>query len=155
MKTIGRQLPNDDGAASESPPPLADEPLKLPKGAFLIARKRGGLRFISTEVAVFRDGRFTRTTTGLGVTARPDSGGESKLTRKQVASLRTALADSGMAGAGLRAAGQPNPDGYVYEIVARVGRKVHGVEAFDGGLPDGLKPLIHELNRLSAQSSAG
>jgi hypothetical protein len=122
-----------------------DAPLTLPKGALVVMRRSGGFRFTSSQVTVQRDGRIARTTTD--VTARSVKGKTKapKLTAKQVSGLRVTLAKSGLDQVEKRIASQP-PDGYAYEIVARVGRKVHSVEVFDGSIPAELAPLIKQLS---------
>jgi hypothetical protein len=183
MKMIGKKLPADAGspAPSEtapgsptpgsptpgSPTPPSPQvfdigspvrPPKLPRGAFLRICKSGGFRFTSTEVVVFRDGRVTRASTDKTAGGELASTPGLKLTAKQVSHLRATIGESDLPGAAKAAAGrnatQPSPDAYAYEIVARVGRRVHSVEVLDGRLPESLKPLIEALNRLSAPPAA-
>jgi hypothetical protein len=114
----------------------------LPKGAIVIMRRSGGLRFTSEEVAVHRDGRVTtsRSARAAGAKDKPQ-----KLTPKQLSALRVTLTKSRLDQAERKIAKQP-PDGYAYEIVARVGRKVQTAEVFTGSIPDSLQPLVKELS---------
>jgi hypothetical protein len=157
MNTIGKKLPAGAGAGADVPAPApapvpvparsmrkdaapvapVDEPLALPRGAFLIVRKSGGLRFTSSETAVFSSGKVTR----------DGAAKKERLSAKQVARLRSLLAKSDLPAA-VAAGGRHNPDGYAYEIVARIGRKVHSAEVFDGSVPEALKPLLAEVGKL-------
>jgi hypothetical protein len=176
MKLIGKKLPADavPPTPSETAPGLPTppspqaldigspvSPLRLPRGAFIIMRKSGGLRFTSTEVVVFRDGRVTRASTDKTAGGKLASTPGLKLTAKQVSHLRATIGESDLPGAAKAAkaaagrnAARPSPDAYAYEIVARVGRRVHSVEVLDGRLPESIKPLIEALNRLSAPPAA-
>lgn len=167
MKTIGRKLPSDDGAPFGAPSdpgampsrmvkamPAEDQPLKLPKGAFVILRKSGGLRFTSTETAVFRDGRVTREAVGAAETPQ-ELTASPRLSRRQVRELRTALTGSGLPALSAQPSGRHNPDGYAYEIVARVGRKVYAAEVFDGSMPASIQPVIAALSGIGAARDPG
>lgn len=141
---------------SASKPPV-EEPLKLPKGAIVILRRSGGLRFTSREVTVHRDGQITysdATSRAIGKAgARRQSANSQppprKLTKRELSQLRIMLSKSDLASANASATAgrkRQNPDAYAYEIVARAGRKVHSVEVFDGRIPPSLEPLIRELS---------
>jgi hypothetical protein len=124
-----------------------DAPLTLPKGALVVMRRSGGFRFTSSQVTVQRDGRIARTTTD--VTARDVKGKAKgpKLTAKQVSDLRVTLAKSGLEQASSKKkTSTQSRDGYAYEIVARVGRKVQSVEVFDGSIPAAMQPLVKQLS---------
>lgn len=126
-------------------PDAEDAPLTLPKGALVAMRRSGSLRFTSSQVTVQRDGRIARTTTDVTTRGLKGKAKAPKLTAKQVSGLRVTLAKSGLDQIEKKIVSQP-PDGYAYEIVARVGRKVHSVEVVDGGIPAELATLIKQLS---------
>ncbi len=142
--------------AAPAGPAVDDRPI-LPRGAFVIMRRSGGLRFSSREIAVYGDGRVTyrRSEAGarvLRLRASPsaqDVRAVRQLTEGQVAKLRGALEKIDFAQKRF-AAGRQNPDAFAYEIVARVGRAAHFVEAFEGSVPRAFEPLIRQLGRLMA-----
>jgi hypothetical protein len=132
-------------------PAKPDEPLRLPKGAFVAMRKSGGLRFSSRLLIVLRDGRIVRLVEAGAVDAEGDRRSRarrrpSRLTREQISQLRITLARSGLDQVRQSGRAAQNPDAYAYEIVARVGRKVQSVELLDGSIPEALQPLVRGLN---------
>jgi len=132
-------------------PAKPDEPLRLPKGAFVAMRKSGGLRFSSRLLIVLRDGRIVRSVEAGAVDAEGDRRSKarrrpSRLTREQISQLRITLARSDLDRVRQSGRAAQNPDAYAYEIVARVGRKVQSVELLDGSIPEALQPLVRGLN---------
>ena len=127
--------------------PAGDDGPSLPRGAFVIMRKSGGLLFSSREIAVYGDGRVTYRRSEACAPAEARS--VRRLTEKQVVKLRGALEKIDFARKRF-ASGRQNPDAFAYEIVARVGRAAHFVEAFEGSIPRALAPLIRQLGRLMA-----
>ena len=119
------------------------EPLQLPKGALIAFRKSGGLKFSSCEIAVYPDGRITRSGTALPQPA----GAPQKLDAAQIAELRRLFEQVGFMR--LKSAGGPQPpDSYALETAAQIDGKSNYVEVFDGKIPAGLAPLIQHLAKL-------
>jgi hypothetical protein len=123
--------------------PLEDpqaERLTLPRGALVAMRRSGGFKFRSREVVVYRDGRVNY-----------DNGEDGPrtvwtLSDAEMTELRRALEQANLPK--LRASsGRQNPDAFAYEIVGRPARRAYAVEAFQGSIPESLKPLIQQLNR--------
>ncbi len=126
----------------------ADDRLKLPRGAFIAFQQSGGLRFSTRGLIVYRDGRvITRRQGKLGVEADAR-----RITSEEVANLQETIAHSGLEGLPL-SIGRPSPDGYAYELIARMGRKSQSFEFFDGSIPAALKPLIKQLKQLFAEQN--
>jgi hypothetical protein len=123
-----------------------DDPLKLPRGAFIAFRQSGGLRFSTRGVIVYRDGRVISRRQGkLGAT-----GEARRITLEEVANLQETIAHSGL-GKLSGSIGRPSPDGYAYELIARVGRKSQAFEFFDGSIPVEVKPLLKLLKQLFSE----
>jgi hypothetical protein len=148
--TIGATM-HDDAAALESssaaPPaaPAVAEPLELPKGAMVVLRLSGGMKFSSHEVVVYPDGRVTL---GGGDTAHDAYQRVSRrLLDAQIVRMRRALEQSGFFRMKAQTGSQP-PDGYAYELVARVGNRFNRIEFFTGSVPNSLQPLIEQLTQL-------
>jgi hypothetical protein len=146
------EQPADTGLPARKPrrkpaEPAGDDRPILPRGALVIMRRSGGLRFSSREIAVYRDGRVTYWRSEVG--APGEARTVRQLTEGQVAKLRGALEKIDFARKRF-AAGRQNPDAFAYEIAARVGRATHFVEAFEGSIPRALTPLIRQLGRLMA-----
>ena len=119
--------------------------LTLPQGALIAFRQSGGLRFSTREVTVYRDGHVTWQRTGKLGTAQ----GERRLTPEEVADVQELIAQSKLFGLPRFALiGRQNPDGYAYELIARVGRKSISIEFFDGSIPAELQPLLAQLKPL-------
>jgi hypothetical protein len=129
-----------DTELSQPAPEGAGEPLELPPGALLAFRKSGGLRFSSREIVVYRDGWVVSTDEETYGRTRHLRAGE--LDRLAHQALRAGLARRSPAGAA-----QP-PDGYAYEVAARVGRRLRRAEAMTGAIPAELAPLIRALEAL-------
>ena len=128
-------------------PPEPDQPdaLRLPPGAWLAARKSGGLLFSSREIAVHDDGRLTASAVGGGRSARTSP--PRVLTSAQLAALRHAVARLDIHGLPATA-GIQRPDTYVYEIAVRAGRSARTIEVAEGQVPPPLAPLVQQLNQL-------
>lgn len=125
--------------------PTNAEPLARPRGALVAMRKSGGLRFSWRLIVVHRDGRIIYKTNAIGAPAQPQILG--RLTADQLAELQSLIDQADFATQSHSAARQ-NPDAFAYELIARVGRKNISAEAFEGSLPEALKPLVHRLNQL-------
>ncbi|MCX7839242.1 MAG: hypothetical protein N2559_07265 [Anaerolineae bacterium] len=119
------------------------EPLQLPRGAWLVFRRSGGLKFSSRQVVIYPDGRATRSGTDLPKQASASI----KLNDAQMAELRRLVEQSGLANL-KSSGGQQPPDSYAYEIIASGKDKPIFVEVFDGMIPASLMPLIQSLTKL-------
>jgi hypothetical protein len=127
---------------------LADDRLKLPRGAFIALRQSGGLRFSTREVTVYNDGRVIWQRQG-----KLDAGeGSRRITPAEVAELKDLIMQSGVMGL-LHPIGQPSPDGYAYELIARVRRKSKSIEFFDGSIAPEVQPLLQQLKSLMTLDS--
>lgn len=124
---------------------VGEERLVLPKGALVILRKSGGLRFTSQTVAVHRDGQVRHSSKGSRTSKI--KGVPRKLSNGQLGQIKIAVAKVGL-NAPLPKIVTQSPDAYAYEIVAQSGRKQIAIEVFDGSTPDAVKPLIRALNAL-------
>ena len=123
-----------------------DDQLKLPRGAFIAFQQSGGLRFNTRSLIVYRDGRVISRRQGkLGV-----KGEARRITLEEVANLQETIAHSGLEKLS-GPIGRPSPDGYAYELIARVGRKSQAFEFFDGSLPVEVKPLVKRLKQLFSE----
>jgi hypothetical protein len=124
----------------------ADDRLKLPRGAFIAFQQSGGLRFSTRGLIVYRDGRvITRSQGKLGAKADVR-----RITLEEVTNLQAAITHSGLEELS-GSIGQPNPDGYAYELIARMGRKSQVVNFFDGSIPAEVKPLLKVLKQLFSE----
>lgn len=130
---------------AQAPPQERDDAFALPAGAWIAMRQSGGLLFSSREVVVYRDGRAATSAVGGGRPAH--TGAPRPLTEAELAALRRALEQIDFSRLPTAAGRQP-ADAYVYEIVARSGRRSQAVEVFDGSIPPTLAPLIRQLSRL-------
>jgi hypothetical protein len=71
-----------------------------------------------------------------------------------VAELKGLIGQSGLFGLP-RSIGSQSPDGYAYELIARLNRKSRSSEFFDGSVPAELQPLLQQLKQLlSAQETS-
>ena len=123
-----------------------DDQLKLPRGAFIAFQQSGGLRFSTRSLIVYRDGRVISRRQGkLGV-----QGEARHITLEEVANLQETIAHSGLEKLS-GSIGRPSPDGYAYELIARVGRKSQTFEFFDGSIPVEVKPLLKRLKQLFSE----
>lgn len=126
-----------------------DDRLKLPRGAFIAFRQSGGLRFSVREMMVYDDGHVIARRRG-----KLNAGeGSQRITPDEVAELKEMIEQSGLFGLP-RSIGRPNPDGYAYELIARVDRRSKSIEFFDGSIPAEVQPLLSQLKALAAIDNA-
>ncbi|HEX9987366.1 MAG TPA: hypothetical protein VGE45_02685 [Chloroflexia bacterium] len=137
-----------------------DDKLSLPEDALVAIRRSGGFRFTSKSVVIYRDGRVTTEGTGYGAGRQAPA---RRLDDEEFAELYRALDRARGQGSGARDQGsevetdsfsgqrftseRANPDGYSYEIVARIGMDTFAVEVVDGSIPEQLSPLIKVLSK--------
>jgi hypothetical protein len=118
--------------------------LSLPRGAFIALRQSGGLRFSIREVIAYNDGRVASRRQGkLGA-----GEGSRHITPAEVAELKELIAHSKLFELP-RSIGQQSPDGYAYELIARIDRKSKVIEFFDGSIPTEVQPLLARLKALA------
>ncbi|HTP09331.1 MAG TPA: hypothetical protein VMP08_13840 [Anaerolineae bacterium] len=123
--------------------------LSLPHGAFIAFRQSGGLRFSTREVIVYNDGRVISRWQGkLG--AGEDS---RRITAAEVAEFKELIEHSDLFGLP-HSIGRLSPDGYAYELIARVDRRSRSIEFFDGSIPPEVRPLLAQLKALAAIDNA-
>ncbi|NTU63464.1 MAG: hypothetical protein HGB05_08680 [Chloroflexi bacterium] len=126
-----------------------DDRLKRPRGALLAFRQSGGFRFSTREVIVYTDGRVIARRQG-----KLDAGeGSRRITAAEVAELKEMIKQSGLFGLP-RSIGRQSPDGYAYELIARLGRKSKSIEFFDGSIPSEVQPLLAQLKTLTTVYNA-
>jgi hypothetical protein len=147
LGTLSAQAEASDGSALEIAAAPQAEPLRLPKGAFLVFRKSGGLRFSSREVLLYPDGRVAYD--ARGVPQKEYNRLRRALNDGQMLSLRKLLDATNFWRA--ESIGQQNPDAFAYELAARIGQRSNQIEVFDGSVPENLKPLIERLTPLLAE----
>ncbi len=141
----GKASPPAESNESRYGPPTpgtSDDRLVLPEGGLVAMRRSGGLRFTSREVVVYADGHITAE--GDAAPGPTRSGQARKLNDEDLAKLYRALDQANFQKLPATS-GRQNPDGYAYEIVARIGPASYPVEVFDGSIPRQLAPLIHLL----------
>ena len=152
MKTDSTPEPASETAKTTETSPKR-EPLQLPKepapglpkGAFIACRKSGGAPASTREIVLYPDGRVS-----IG---GPDMAKEMyahvprKMNDAQIARLRKTLDHANFFRMS-SAPGEPPPDAFAYEIVARAGNRVNHVAVFDGAIPEALAPLIQQLSAL-------
>jgi hypothetical protein len=127
----------------------ADDRLKLPRGAFIAFRQSGGLRFRTREVIVYNDGRVILRRQGkLGA-----GEGVRRIDLTEVAELKELIARNNLVKLH-HAIGRQSPDGYAYELIARVGRKSKLIEFFDGSIPADVQTLLVRLKTLMVVDDA-
>ena len=139
--------PHSDAPAVPDAPAAqsADEPMELPKGALIAFRKSGGLKFSSREVVVYPDGRVTHD--GGDTAKSPLTRAARRMSDAQVMRLRRMLDQTNFFG--MRPPqSQPDPDGFVIEISARLGGKNNHVEVNASGMPGALTALVEQLTLL-------
>ncbi len=144
LGTLSASAGTDSGAALETPPAPKHETLRLPKGAFLVFRKSGGLHFSTREVVIYPDGRVAYD--ARGVPQKDYNRLRRALNDGQMLSLRKLLDQTNFWRA--ETTGEQNPDAFAYEIVARLGQRANEIQVFDGSTPEPLKPLIERLTPL-------
>jgi hypothetical protein len=121
------------------------EPLQLPKGALIAFRKRGGSPLSAREVVLYPDGRVSFG--GPDVAKEAYEHVPRKMNDAQIARLRKTLEHVNFFRMS-SAQGEPPPDAFAYEIIARAGNRVNSVQVYDGSIPDALQPLIQQLSAL-------
>ena len=132
----------DEPKAPAPETPAEPKPLEMPRGAMLVMRVSGGIRFTTQEMVVYPDGRVTL---GAGDTAKESyNRAQRSMADAHVVRLRRMLDKSGFFDPP-PAKGNQSPDGYAYEIVARVGSKHNHLEVFTGTMPPGIQPLVDFL----------
>jgi hypothetical protein len=116
------------------------ETLELPNDAVVALRKSGGLRFSSRTLIIHRDGRAT-------FHGGPTSGNLVKTVPLEAAIFGPMMRDllDVDFSEGLFAGGRQSPDGYVYEIAARISRRLYSRELFTGKIPESFQPLIEQI----------
>jgi hypothetical protein len=137
--------PPRTAASHQKAAPANDDQLKRPRGALVAMRKSGGIRFTWRLLVVRADGRVIYKSNELGAPRAARAVGQ--LDAAQLADLQALIkrTDFGVTAPG---AARQNPDAFAYELIARAGRKNVFAEAFEGSIPEALKPLIQYLNRL-------
>jgi hypothetical protein len=140
---------NDEALGSLSDGPRDDrlqaqpDRLKRPRGALIAFRQSGGFRFSTHEAIVYNDGRVIIRHQG-----KLDSReGSRRIMPDEVADLKETIEQSGLFKLP-QSIGRQNPDGYAYELIARVGRKSTAIEFFDGSIPPEVQPLLAQLKTL-------
>lgn len=116
---------------------------ELPRGAVIVLQQSGGLRFSTRAVLVYRDGRVFFRQQGKLATEE----GTRRISPGEVTKLIELIKQSGLFELP-GSIGQPSPDGYAYELIARVGRKSKAIEFFDGSIPSAMQPLLLQLKAL-------
>lgn len=142
----GQDRPTEAPPAGAPPPPeqASEEPLRLPRGAFLALRKSGGLHFTSRTVVLYPDGRVAYDL--RAVPQKEYNRLRRVLNDGQIQSLRKLLDQTGFWRA--ETTGKQNPDAYAYEVAARLGQRANAIELYDGSVPDRLSPLLERLAAL-------
>lgn len=118
----------------------ADVMLELPQDGLVGLRKSGGIRFSSRDVIVLRSGWMVQHTHDTAL--RPRRIRPSMMASLRRLTLRTQL------GRYPQQIGRATPDGFSYELAARIDRVVHHVTVHDGSIPPTLEPLIRVLSRM-------
>jgi len=127
----------------------SDDRLKRPRGALIAFRQSGGLRFSTREVIVYTDGRVIARRQGK----LDASEGSRRITAAEVAELKEMIKQSSLFGLP-RSIGRQSPDGYAYELIARLGRKSKSIEFFDGSIPSEVQLLLAQLKTLTTVDNA-
>jgi hypothetical protein len=121
---------------------MNNDQLKLPRGAFIALRQSGGLRFSTREVLAYNDGRVI-----WNRQSQLAEAGSRQITSDQVAEIKDLIAHSGLRELS-NPIGQQSPDGYAYELIARINGKSAAIEFFDGSIPAQLHALLQRLKML-------
>ena len=131
-----------DHSLSDDPyaptPTPDDEALALPHAALVAFRKSGGMRFSSRGVLVSR--------TGWVEPLEGTAGRKRRITDEALSTLERLLLQSGLTRVSHRKR-KATPDGYSYEIAARVGGKLRQV-TLDDPVPEAQERLVRVLQRL-------
>jgi hypothetical protein len=138
-----RWAPAAETPTGQPAPPDIDR-LRLPRGGLVAMRQSGGLLFRSREIVVYRSGKLVYRK--LAPTAGEPMNHTRHVPLSELVQLHHLLKQIDFSK--LPTTGRQNPDAFAYEIVARVGRTMKFVEAFEGSIPESLAPLIHELRQL-------
>ncbi|MBI5878597.1 MAG: hypothetical protein HZB53_13190 [Chloroflexi bacterium] len=120
----------------------APKALELPRGALLVMRVSGGLRFTTQEMVVYPDGRVTPGADDTVKTVFNRT--QRSMADAHIVRLRKLLDQSGFFKSQPPKV-EPSPDGYAYEIVSRIGPKHNHIEVFTGTMPDGVQTLVDYL----------
>jgi len=128
--------------------PHADQ-LQLPPGVFIAFRQSGGLRFSTREMMVYDDGQVIARRQGQPGTSE----GSRRITPAEVSELKELIEQSGFFGLP-QPIGRQSPDGYAYELIARIDRKSLSIEFFDGSIPPEIQPLLAQLKSLATINEA-
>jgi len=140
----GTRQPPDAATPTGQPAPPDPDRLVLPRGGLIAMRQSGGLRFRSREIVIYRSGKLAyRQLAPAG--AEPTSHTR-QLALSELVELHHLLNQIDFSS--LPLGGRQNPDAFAYEIVARAGRRMWFIEAFEGSIAESLAPLINELRRL-------
>ena len=131
-------------APTGQPAPPDTDPLRLPRGGLVAMRQSGGLRFSSREIVVYRSGKLVYRQ--LAPTGEEPASDTRQLPLSELVELHHLLKQSNLAN--LPPTGRQNADALAYEIAARVGRRLHFVEAFQGSIPESMAPLVRKLRDL-------
>ena len=147
MKTDSapEQVPQTSKVSNTSQVSPTPEPLQLPKGALIAFRKSGGAPVRTREIVLYPDGRVSFG--GPDVAKEAYAHVPRKMNDAQIARLRKTLDHANFFRMS-SAQGDPPPDAFAYEIIARTGNRVNSVAVFDGGIPNALTPLIQQLGAL-------
>jgi hypothetical protein len=138
----GKAQPPAAVTPTGQPAPPDTDPLTLPRGGLVAMRQSGGLRFRSREIVVYRSGKAVY----RQLAPTSEESATRQLPLSELVELHHLLKQSNFAK--LLVTGRQNADAFAYEIIARVGRRVHFVEAFEGSIPESLAPLIRKLHGL-------
>jgi hypothetical protein len=128
----------EGGEAGSAAP---EDLLIVPRGALVVLRKSGGLRFTSRSCVVYRSGRVERGSLAEGP-ARATHLSAAEMGRLRHLLLRARLASWE------RERPAAAPDAYSYEIAARYGNSTRRVELADHHIPDAIAPLVRALSKL-------
>jgi hypothetical protein len=149
---LGTIAPGDfDTGLTPDPPPVeqtsrrrrslpAEDRPRLPRGALVSLRRSGGMIFRTGVVTVYRSGRVTYDADGPGAERAKAVWA---LSEEELAELRRELEAVDFAHLG--SGGRASPDAYIYELVARVGRRVRRIELVEGGIPPEVEGLVRRL----------
>lgn len=113
-------------------------PLELPRGGLVAFRKSGGLRFTSRGFVVYRTG---------WVVPLDSTGRVRKLSREAREALRHRLLAARLGHIQVTPE-RARPDGYGYELTARIGLRTRRLEFDDGTIPPELSRLVELLQRM-------
>lgn len=133
------------GRAADLPAGIEKRP-RLPHLSLVGMRRSGGLRFTTAAVVVLRDGRV-RVARGADEAWPAADDLVRQLSADELAALQQ-LVDQSHLQRLCGEIGRQSPDGYAYEIAARIKRRLRTVTVFSGFIPESLQPLIARLSVL-------